>query len=187
MALSASDLPTIYSLLTNSMSGDESIRRPAEAALAQCEARPGFCSCLMVMLLPLLNTHPPQLPPFALLMPTHLNVYWDGYRLIMQEIITAKDLVSQAAVRLLASVYFKNSVNRYWRNRRDSLYDVLQPYSLLPFLSLISHFVVLISYYTIWRNTSIFTFYLLRAAFCTKNTWLCITKHGHFLCVQCVL
>ncbi|KAF3450391.1 hypothetical protein FNV43_RR06471 [Rhamnella rubrinervis] len=84
MALSASDLPTIYSLLANSMSGDESIRKPAELALAQCEARPGFCSCLM-------------------------------------EVITAKDLISQVDVRLLASVYFKNSINRYWRNRRDSL------------------------------------------------------------------
>lgn len=37
-----------------------------------------------------------------------------------QEVITAKDLVSQTDVRLMASVYFKNSVNRYWRNRRDS-------------------------------------------------------------------
>ncbi|XP_024021108.1 importin-11 [Morus notabilis] len=83
MALSASDLPAIYSLLTNSMSGDESVRKPAEAALAQCEARPGFCSCLM-------------------------------------EIISAKDLASQVDVRLLASVCFKNSINRYWRNRRDS-------------------------------------------------------------------
>lgn len=48
MALSVADLPTIYSLLTNSLSRDESIRKPAEAALAQGEARPGFCSCLMV-------------------------------------------------------------------------------------------------------------------------------------------
>ncbi|XP_024929738.3 uncharacterized protein LOC107434824 isoform X2 [Ziziphus jujuba] len=84
MALSVADLPTIYSLLTNSLSRDESIRKPAEAALAQGEARPGFCSCLM-------------------------------------EIITAKDLASQVDVRLLATVYFKNSVNRYWRSRRDSL------------------------------------------------------------------
>lgn len=38
----------------------------------------------------------------------------------VQEVITAKDLASQAGVRLMASVYFKNSVNRYWRNRRDS-------------------------------------------------------------------
>ncbi|XP_043815485.1 importin-11 isoform X2 [Manihot esculenta] len=83
MALSASDLPAIYSLLTNSMSGDESVRKPAEAALSQSESRPGFCSCLM-------------------------------------EVITAKDLASQVDVRLLASVYFKNSINRYWRNRRDS-------------------------------------------------------------------
>uniref|UniRef100_A0A6N2KNT6 Importin N-terminal domain-containing protein n=1 Tax=Salix viminalis TaxID=40686 RepID=A0A6N2KNT6_SALVM len=83
MALSASDLGTIYSFLTNSMSGDESVRKPAEAALSQFESRPGFCSCLM-------------------------------------EVITAADLASQVDVRLLASVYFKNSINRYWRNRRDS-------------------------------------------------------------------
>ncbi|KAI3447803.1 hypothetical protein Pfo_004468 [Paulownia fortunei] len=83
MALSFSDLPTIYTLLTNSLSGDINLRKPAEDALAQFESRPGFCSCLM-------------------------------------EVITAKDLVTQTDVRLLASVYFKNSINRYWRNRRDS-------------------------------------------------------------------
>ncbi|XP_048225600.1 importin-11 isoform X3 [Ricinus communis] len=83
MALSGSDLPMIYSMLTNSMSGDQRVRGPAETALSEFESRPGFCSCLM-------------------------------------EVITAKDLVSQIDVRLLASVYFKNSINRYWRNRRDS-------------------------------------------------------------------
>ncbi|CAI9097268.1 OLC1v1033653C1 [Oldenlandia corymbosa var. corymbosa] len=83
MALSAADLPTMYNLLANSLSGDESVRKPAETALAQSENRPGFCSCLM-------------------------------------EVITAQDLASQADVRLMASVYFKNSINRYWRNRRDS-------------------------------------------------------------------
>ncbi|KAH0739579.1 hypothetical protein KY290_038284 [Solanum tuberosum] len=83
MALSASDLPAMYSLLTNSLSGEQSVRKPAEAALAQSENRPGFCSCLM-------------------------------------EVITAKDLASQVDVRLMASVYFKNSINRYWRSRRDS-------------------------------------------------------------------
>ncbi|OUZ99130.1 Importin-beta [Macleaya cordata] len=83
MALSASDLPTIYSLIANSLSRDENLRKPAEAALSQSESRPGFCSCLM-------------------------------------EVITAKDLVSQSDIRLMASVYFKNSINRYWRNRRDS-------------------------------------------------------------------
>ncbi|KAM1351605.1 hypothetical protein COP2_032275 [Malus domestica] len=83
MALSASDLPAMYSLLANSLSGDENVRKPAELALSQSEARPGFCSCLM-------------------------------------EVITAKDLVAHVDVRLLASVYFKNSVNRYWRHRRDS-------------------------------------------------------------------
>ncbi|XP_038702472.1 importin-11-like isoform X3 [Tripterygium wilfordii] len=84
MALSASDLNAIYSLLTNSMSGDESVRKPAEAALSQFESRQGFCSCLM-------------------------------------EVITAKDLAPQVAVRLMASVYFKNTINRYWRIRRDSV------------------------------------------------------------------
>ncbi|XP_021891017.1 importin-11 [Carica papaya] len=83
MALSASDLPAMYSLLSNSMSGDESIRKPAETALSMSESRPGFCSCLM-------------------------------------EVITSKDLVSHVDVRLLASVYFKNSINRHWRHRRDS-------------------------------------------------------------------
>ncbi|KAF8402614.1 hypothetical protein HHK36_010703 [Tetracentron sinense] len=84
MALSASDLPALYSLLANSLSGDESLRKPAETSLSQSENRPGFCSCLM-------------------------------------EVITAKDLASQADVRLMASVYFKNTINRYWRTRRDSL------------------------------------------------------------------
>ncbi|KAM7467952.1 hypothetical protein LguiB_015514 [Lonicera macranthoides] len=83
MALSVSDLPAMYTLLANSLSGDESLRKPAESTLSQSESLPGFCSCLM-------------------------------------EVITAKDLVSQADVRLLASVYFKNSISRYWRNRRDS-------------------------------------------------------------------
>ncbi|MBA0734832.1 hypothetical protein Gogos_018723 [Gossypium gossypioides] len=83
MALSVSDLSAIYSLLANSMSQDESNRKPAESALAQSESRPGFCSCLM-------------------------------------EVITAKDLASQVDIRLMASVYFKNSINRYWRKRRDS-------------------------------------------------------------------
>lgn len=48
MALSASDVQTVYSLLSNSLCPDESLRKPAEAALAQCENRPGFCSCLLV-------------------------------------------------------------------------------------------------------------------------------------------
>ncbi|KAL5710132.1 hypothetical protein ACHQM5_020735 [Ranunculus cassubicifolius] len=83
MALSASDLPAMYNLLTNSLSGDETLRKPAESALSHSENRPGFCSCLM-------------------------------------EVITAKDLASQTDVRLMASVYFKNSINRYWRSRRDT-------------------------------------------------------------------
>ncbi|CAA6661833.1 unnamed protein product [Spirodela intermedia] len=83
MALSASDLQTVYSLLVSSLSADESVRKPAESTLAQCESRHGFCSCLL-------------------------------------EVISAKDLASQVDVRLMASVYFKNSITRYWRHRRDS-------------------------------------------------------------------
>ncbi|KAK9699161.1 hypothetical protein RND81_08G156900 [Saponaria officinalis] len=84
MALSASDLPAMYQLLTNSLSADIAVRKPAETALSQSENRPGFCSCLM-------------------------------------EVITAKDLAAQVDVRMMATVYFKNSINRYWRNRRDSM------------------------------------------------------------------
>lgn len=80
MALSASDVHTVYSFLSNSLSPDESIRRPAESALTQCEYRPGFCSCLL-------------------------------------EIIAARDLSCCIDVRLLASVYLKNNINRYWRQR----------------------------------------------------------------------
>lgn len=43
-----------------------------------------------------------------------------GFCSCLMEVITMKDLASQTGVRLMASVYFKNSVNRYWRNRRDS-------------------------------------------------------------------
>ncbi|GFQ04997.1 importin-11 [Phtheirospermum japonicum] len=43
-----------------------------------------------------------------------------GFCSCLMEVITAKDLVGQTDVRLMASVYLKNSVNRYWRNRRDS-------------------------------------------------------------------
>ncbi|KAM3372336.1 hypothetical protein ACQJBY_019302 [Aegilops geniculata] len=83
MALSAGDVPTMYAVLANSLSGDEATRHPAESALAQCEPRPGFCSCLL-------------------------------------EIISARGSSCREDVRLLATVYFKNSINRYWRTRRDS-------------------------------------------------------------------
>ncbi|KAH7677914.1 Importin-beta N-terminal domain-containing protein [Dioscorea alata] len=83
MALSASDVQTLYSMLLSSLSPEVSERSPAESALSQCESRPGFCSCLL-------------------------------------EIIASRDLACREDVRLLASVYFKNSINRYWRNRRDS-------------------------------------------------------------------
>ncbi|XP_020578156.1 importin-11 isoform X2 [Phalaenopsis equestris] len=47
MALSASDVQTVYSLLSDAISPDASVRSPAESALSQCERRPGFCSCLL--------------------------------------------------------------------------------------------------------------------------------------------
>ncbi|XP_071722890.1 uncharacterized protein [Rutidosis leptorrhynchoides] len=83
MVLSVSDLPAMYTLLSNSLSGDESVRKPAESTLSQSESLPGFCSCLM-------------------------------------EVISSKDLAPQAAVRLMASLYFKNNIGRYWRNKCDS-------------------------------------------------------------------
>ncbi|XP_042421874.1 importin-11-like isoform X1 [Zingiber officinale] len=83
MSLSAADLHTVYSFLSNALSIDESTRKQAESALAQCENRPGFCSCLL-------------------------------------EIIAARDSGCRDDARLLASVYFKNSISRYWRHRRDT-------------------------------------------------------------------
>ncbi|XP_028549715.1 importin-11 isoform X2 [Dendrobium catenatum] len=80
MALSASDVETVYSLLSDAFSPDLSVRRPAESALAQCERRPGFCSCLL-------------------------------------EIIAARDVACRDDVRLLAAVFFKNSIRRFWRQR----------------------------------------------------------------------
>lgn len=50
MALSASDVQTLYSMLLSSLSPEVSERSPAESALSQCESRPGFCSCLLVPL-----------------------------------------------------------------------------------------------------------------------------------------
>eukprot|EP00897_Mesotaenium_endlicherianum_P007868 jgi/Mesen1/7109/ME000369S06434 len=83
MALSAVDTPTVYALLQNALSQDEQTRKPAEAALASCENRPGFCSCLL-------------------------------------EVLAAKELDKQGGARWLAVVYFKNSINRYWRTRRET-------------------------------------------------------------------
>ncbi|GER55787.1 ARM repeat superfamily protein [Striga asiatica] len=103
MALSVSDLPAIYSLLANSLSVDINVRKPAEDSLAQFESRPGFCSCLM-----LLVTYACTCGSFKLLNSC-------------SEVITAKDLAGQTDVRLMASVYLKNSINRYWRHRRDSM------------------------------------------------------------------
>ncbi|KAG6483410.1 hypothetical protein ZIOFF_060055 [Zingiber officinale] len=83
MSLSAADLHTVYSFLSNALSIDESTRKQAESALAQCENRPGFCTCLL-------------------------------------EIIAARDSGCRDDALLLASVYFKNSISRYWRHRRDT-------------------------------------------------------------------
>ncbi|KVH87649.1 Armadillo-like helical [Cynara cardunculus var. scolymus] len=47
MELSVSNLLAIYTLLSNSLSGDEALRKPAESTLAQSENLPGFSSCLM--------------------------------------------------------------------------------------------------------------------------------------------
>jgi hypothetical protein len=63
MALSAGDVQFIYSVLANSLSADAATRQPAEALLAQCEARQGFCSCLLV-------SPPPLFPSASLLHPT---------------------------------------------------------------------------------------------------------------------
>ncbi|KAK8972697.1 hypothetical protein V6N11_012892 [Hibiscus sabdariffa] len=85
MALSSSSscLPTICSMLVKSMARDESVRKPAEAALLQFERVPGFCFCLV-------------------------------------EVITTKSSASHVDIRLMASVYLKNCINRHWRQRRDS-------------------------------------------------------------------
>uniref|UniRef100_A0A0E0KCF2 Importin N-terminal domain-containing protein n=1 Tax=Oryza punctata TaxID=4537 RepID=A0A0E0KCF2_ORYPU len=50
MALSAGEVPFVYSVLANSLSADAATRQPAEALLAQCEARRGFCSCLLAII-----------------------------------------------------------------------------------------------------------------------------------------
>ncbi|GJY52232.1 importin-11 isoform X1, partial [Tanacetum coccineum] len=44
MALSVSDLPAMYTLLSNSLSRDESVRKPAESNRDHFENMPGFCS-----------------------------------------------------------------------------------------------------------------------------------------------
>jgi len=111
MALSASDLPAMYTLLANSMSGDETVRRPAEAALSLSESRPGFCSCLMVAFLIYVSC---GFCKCQLDFTRSFPLVW------LQEVIASKDLVSHVDVRLMASVYFKNSINRHWKSRRNS-------------------------------------------------------------------
>lgn len=47
-----------------------------------------------------------------------------GFCSCLLELITSPDLVSQADIRLMASVYLKNSINRYWRtSSRRSIPD----------------------------------------------------------------
>ncbi|MCO5560305.1 hypothetical protein L7F22_013917 [Adiantum nelumboides] len=84
MPLSSSDLLAVYGLLEKALSQDESLRKPAESALAACESKPGFCSLLL-------------------------------------EIMASTDINVNSSARWLASVYLKNSINRYWRLRRDSV------------------------------------------------------------------
>lgn len=109
MAMSPADLSYIYSLLQNALQQDEGLRKPAEAALASCESRPGFCSCLLVCG-----------PQFCMaLLPSGLANVLVGYS-SLQEIIASRELEKQSGARWLASVYFKNSIYRYWRAKRDS-------------------------------------------------------------------
>ncbi|KAG6581200.1 hypothetical protein SDJN03_21202, partial [Cucurbita argyrosperma subsp. sororia] len=44
------DLATVYTLLMNSMSGDESVRKQAELALSDTDSRYGFHSCLLELI-----------------------------------------------------------------------------------------------------------------------------------------
>ncbi|KAE8697696.1 ARM repeat superfamily protein isoform 2 [Hibiscus syriacus] len=81
--LRPSPLAYIYSWLAKAMDRDESVRKPAEAALFRIERMPGFYSCLM-------------------------------------EVITMKSSASRVEVRLMACVYLKNRIDRFWRQRRDS-------------------------------------------------------------------
>lgn len=98
MGMSSSDMAAMYTLLMNSMSGDEGVRKQAEKALSDTDSRSGFCSCLL-------------------------------------ELITSPDLVSQADIRLMASVYLKNSINRYWRmNSRRTLPNIWSSQPVLSFL-----------------------------------------------------
>lgn len=122
MAVSASDVEAMYSLLANSMIADHSLRGPAEEALAQSESRPGFCSCLLVLPLSLsLRVLNDELRIVFLLCFVLLCFELFAFgEMETQEVITAKDLAPLVDVRLMATVYFKNSINRYWRHRRDS-------------------------------------------------------------------
>ncbi|KAK6943165.1 hypothetical protein RJ641_028542 [Dillenia turbinata] len=83
VALSALDLPVIYTMLSNSLSGEKA-----------CGNRQ--------------------------------RVHFRSSSLIL-EVIIAKDLTSATDIRLLATVYFKNSISRYRRNRRDSSFNSVDP------------------------------------------------------------
>ncbi|EFJ16027.1 hypothetical protein SELMODRAFT_268640 [Selaginella moellendorffii] len=62
-----------------------------------------------------------------------------GFCSCLLEIIATRDLDDQSDARWLASVYFKNSINRYWRHRRDApgIPDVEKPYLRTKLLGLI--------------------------------------------------
>lgn len=92
-------MAAMYTLLMNSMSGDEGVRKQAESALSETDSRSGFCSCLL-------------------------------------ELITSPDLASRADIRLMASVYLKNSINRYWRSSsRRSIPDNRSSHQVFSFIS----------------------------------------------------
>lgn len=56
-----------------------------------------------------------------------------GFCSCLLELITSPDLVSQADIRLMASVYLKNSINRYWRtSSRRSIPDTWSSHHVSP-------------------------------------------------------
>lgn len=48
------------------------------------------------------------------------NASRPGFCSCLLEIVTAQELDEQGTARWLAAVYFKNSINRFWRTRKDS-------------------------------------------------------------------
>lgn len=142
MALTSEDLSTVYSLLQSALRQDDAIRKPAEATLAACENRPGFCSCLL-------------------------------------EIIASRDLEHQSDARWLASVYFKNSINRYWRIRRDSLW------ATWSFCLFFQFFSGLVSFRAECRFGADFLCSKLLPKFSAATCWCACFVTGWFLSEVC--